>query len=862
MRRGPKTPSEPGTNARLQHGAATLEQLAGQRFQSIDAAFQQIDQHATWLLDVARLSIWLFSGNRRRINCVHASGARVAFGPTLEVAQCPRLMRTLEADGLVSLGDVTARDADCDDALKAHLARRDVVALLAVGLYLEHELLGVLCVEHHVSRQWSPLQCEQAGTYARIACNAIGDARTCEPPGFGTRLRTLVDDSVDAVGMASARGRFEYLNAAARDMLGLAADEPIERLRLSDFLPTRQRRRVFRTILAAARNHQTWTGRLTMTTRQRAPFEATITIRFHAGAEAQKSYISLSIRELAERQEIARQVNEARARYEKAFAHTGDSLILIDPATGGILDADDGFHNLLGYDPRQTSALTLQALVPDAATRVAADIERTLRDGHLLCGEQEFVNAHGRHVHAEMSMLRSEWQGQSAISVRLRDISELVAHRRDVERLAYYDPLTGLANGNLLRERAEAMLADSLAGQRSVYFVLLQIDRWERVFDIRGYRVAESLIRQIGARLTHVFKRHDVLLARVLGGVEMGLLFDGDKRRLDHLVTLAHGAFEDGFRAEGDVIHLRVRSGSARAPVDAVNFKDLSKRAGLALRNSHLRDLHHCNYDAAQSRRIQDEHLLEEDLRNAIGSDQFSLRYQPIRRVVPEQGASALEVLVRWQHPTLGEVAPSDFIPLAEDSRLVVAIDRRSLNEACVAAADWQARLGPLRVSTNISAVTLMYPDVVDIVRGALSNSGLEPSRLCLEITETSVMRDRTQAAAVLHQLHALGVYIALDDFGTGYSSLAYLKDLPIDVLKIDRDFIRGIGTDSRDERAIQTIVELGHDLGMRVVAEGVESQAQYVWLVSRRVDFVQGFHIGAPMTLSELVSAWRPDAH
>lgn len=857
MRRGSGTRTGQVSGASLDSKAAALDRLLARRFQSIDAAFHQIDHHVKWLLDGARISIWLFSGDRQHINCVHASGAGGVFGPTLDATLCPLVMRTLETDGLFNLADAAERATECDDAVVDNC---DAASLLVVALDVEDEFVGVLCLENQEPRQWSDLQCDQARVFAGIASGAIVAARTCEPTGFGTRLRRLVDDSVDAVGIASARGGLEYLNTAARNILGLASDEPIDRLRLSDFLPTRQRKRVFRTILAATRDHQSWTGGLTMTTRRRERFEATITIRFHHGAGIREGYISLSIRELAERQEVDRQVSEVRARYEKAFLHAGGSLIQVDPATGRLLNVDGGFSKLLGYSREQQSTLTLQALIANRATEVATDIERTQRDGHLLCGEQALVHAQGRCVHAEMSMLRTEWQGQPAVSVRLRDISELVAHRRDIERLAYYDPLTGLANGNLLRERAEAMLADSLAGPRSVYFVLLQIDRWERVFDIQGHSVAESLIRQIGARLTDAFKSHDVLLARVLGGVEMGLLFDGDGRRLDHLVTLAHGVFDAGFRADGDVVHLRVRSGSARAPVDAVNFKDLSKRAGLALRNAHLRDLHHCAYDSAQSRRIQDEHLLEEDLRGAIDSDQFSLRYQPIRRIVRERGWGALEVLVRWQHPTLGEVAPSDFIPLAEDSRLVVAIDRRSLNEACLAAADWQERLGPIRISNNISAVTLMHPGIVDIVRGALSKARLDPSRLCLEITETSVMRDREQAAAVLRQLHALGVIIALDDFGTGYSSLAYLKDLPVDVLKIDRDFIRGIGTDTRDERAIQTILELGHDLGMRVVAEGVETRAQYRWLVSHRVDFVQGFHIGMPMTLAELARTRRLD--
>jgi diguanylate cyclase (GGDEF)-like protein len=451
-----------------------------------------------------------------------------------------------------------------------------------------------------------------------------------------------------------------------------------------------------------------------------------------------------------------------------------------------------------------------------------------------------------------MSMLRAQWQDLPAISVRVRNIAELMQRRKEIERLAYFDPLTGLANSNLLRERADVMLGKSLGRRERVHFILLQIVRWERVFDIQGYRIAESLIQQIGARLQQAFSRHEVTLARVLGGVELGLLFD-DSESPEQIVEIAHAAFDPVFHADGEKIHLRVRSGSAQAPHDAVNFKDLTKRAGLALRNANLRGMTHCQYDPTQSSRIQDERLLEDDLRGAIGSTQISLRYQPVRSIARQGAWSAVEALVRWHHPQLGEVAPTDFIPLAEESELILALDRYVLGEACAAAAGWHDVLGPLRVSVNISAVTLMHADVLTMIQQAIETSGILPSQLCLEVTETTVIRDLGHAVSVLQRLHELGVYIALDDFGTGFSSLAYLKDLPVDVLKIDRDFIRGIGLDTRDERTITAIIQLGHDLGIKVVAEGVEKSDQYRWLALQNVDFVQGFHVGLPVTLQAL---------
>lgn len=841
---------------------AALEALAARRFARFDEALEDIARTAASVLNVGRVSIWLLARDQRCLNRVHAFPAPAPdaqkFGLTLDISLRPEYLRSLSRKRAFCLTEAAELSPRSSDDFAQYLKAFEVAAMLDAAIFSEGRLVGVLCLEDTRARQWASIEHERAIALARIAGRAIVDSRTAEACAFGERFRRLVDRSADAIGMATPQGVFEYLNPAARDILGLAPDEPIHDLRMADFLQPRGRDRMIETIFARARETDRWSGRLKMLTRQEERFEATVSIDVHRSADGQADYVSCAIRDLAQRMEVERRVNEVRARYESAFAHAGDSLLLVEPVTGRMLEVDSGFRTLLGYTEGQQALLTLQDLSEDSSDEVAARLERTQREGHLLCGERRLMHARGRWVHVEMSMIRADWHGEPAVSVRLRDISELVERRKDIERLAYYDPLTGLANSNLLRERADVMLAESLAGDRAVYFMLLQIDRWERIFDIQGYQVAESLIRQVGARLTRTFKRHDVLLARVLGGVEMGLLFDARHEDLDQIVDMTHAAFETSFRADRARIHLRVRSGSAHAPLDAVNFKDLSKRAGLALRNAHLRNQRHCVYDPTQSSRIQDEHMLEEDLRRAIHSDQLSLRYQPIRAVARDGAWSAVEVLVRWHHPKLGEVAPTDFIPLAEDSELIVALDRRALHEACIAAAHWRGRLGPVRVSINISAVTLMHPRVVNIVRDALTEARLDASRLCLEVTETSVMRDRTHAASVLNQLHELGVFIALDDFGTGYSSLAYLKDLPVDVLKIDRDFVRGIGTDSRDERAIQAIIQLGHDLGIRVVAEGVESREQYKWLASRDIDFVQGFHVGVPMTLGELRSRPR----
>src|SRR5699024_4596092 len=239
-----------------------------------------------------------------------------------------------------------------------------------------------------------------------------------------------------------------------------------------------------------------------------------------------------------------------------------------------------------------------------------------------------------------------------------------------------------------------------------------------------------------------------------------------------------------------------------------------------------------------------DEYLLEEDLRLAIGTSQIKLNYQPITEAFKNNHIISVETLVRWQHPQAGYLSPGDFLALAEDSQLIVELDYSILHGATRAMAGWLDRRSNLIVSINVSAITLSHPDLIDTLKQVLEQSGLPASQLCLEVTETAIMQNRTQAVETIHQIKALGISIALDDFGTGYSSMAYLKDLDADVLKIDGTFTRGIGVDRRDERTIETMIELGHDLGMEIVVEGVETRAQYDWLAQHNVDRLQGFYL------------------
>lgn len=846
-------------------GDDAIESLATQHVADIGEAYALTARTAARVLDVNRVSIWLFSTDQRQLHRIYEypEAGRRDFRLTIDLSERADYPRALR-DNLLYQLDAAAPETSASDPLLRYMRDHDIAAMLDAAIRADGKLVGAICHERRTPRDWQPVDRRRALRFGRIASHFIAAERRRRSIALGIRSRLLVERSADAIALATPSGALEYLNPKAREVLGLAPDEPLFGLRVVDFLQPESRTQGTQRIYPAARDNGSWTGRVQLRTRQNLGLEATATLNVYRGDKGQVEHLSCVLRDVVDGPNVESRVAEMRQRYEQALAQAGECLLEIDATSLTLRSVSGGFERFLGYAAARVETLSLYDLCDNSSTSLRDFVRRTRTDGHLLCGETRVRHGEGHWVDVEMSMMRREAGGRrhASISVRLRDISERIQRRQDIERLAYYDPLTGLANSNLLRERAERMLGESLREGGDVGFLLLRLDRWQRIFDIQGYQAAESLIQQVGQRLTRAFEQRNVLVARLLGGVEFGVLYDARREQSQELATIAHGVFDAPFRADRESLHLNVRSANARAPLHAVNFKDLTKRAGIALRNAHLHNLSHCEYDPTQSTRLHDERLIEEDLRKAIGTSQLRLRYQPIRSVLPSKQWAGAEVLVRWQHPQLGLLAPQDFVPLAEESNLILQLDRHVLGHAASRAACWQGDLAKVVISVNISAVTLLNGDLPAMLTSVLEESGLPPWRLCLELTETAIMHDRARAAETLTEAKALGVHIALDDFGTGYSSLAYLKDLPVDTLKIDQDFVHGIGADSRDENTIETVIRLGHDLGLFVLAEGVETRAQLQWLAARDIDYVQGYYVGLPVNERSLIDgrrhAWR----
>ncbi len=424
------------------------------------------------------------------------------------------------------------------------------------------------------------------------------------------------------------------------------------------------------------------------------------------------------------------------------------------------------------------------------------------------------------------------------------DISQIKDSEEQIRSLAYYDPLTNLPNRRLLEDRLQVALAHAHRNHGRVAVMFVDLDRFKRINDSLGHEVGDQLLIEIARRLKACLREDDTV-AR-MGGDEFVIVLS----EIENEDAPAHAASRliDSLRKpvviEGRELVVTTSIGISLYPDDGKDAPTLIKNADVAMyrakddgRNSFQL------YQATMNARSLEHLALEASLHHALERDQMVLHYQPIidmrtREIVAAEG------LLRWRHPDLGLVSPTDFIPLAEETGLIIPIGAWVLRTACLQHRAWrQTGMPPLKMMVNLSALQFRDPHLVKLVGNIIAETGIPPAQLVLELTESMLMDDSEYGIAVLEELRKIGVGLALDDFGTGYSSLAYLKRFPIDELKIDRLFIRDIDRNPGDAAIAHAIITLAHSMGLRVVAEGVESQDQLDILAENGCDMAQGFH-------------------
>jgi len=430
----------------------------------------------------------------------------------------------------------------------------------------------------------------------------------------------------------------------------------------------------------------------------------------------------------------------------------------------------------------------------------------------------------------------------AAIAIEHRQMTDALEHQ------AYHDSLTGLPNRTLFRQRLQKSIAEAIASQKSVSLLYIDLDQFKLINDTMGHYFGDQMLRMVAGRLGESIREQD-MLARISGDefVVIAPNLDGTEAARDLCENVLRNLREP-FLMKGQEIFVTASIGISRFPEDATDPESLLQRAdGAMYRAKHGGKNRFVWYEPAVGAAQAERLAVENHLHRALERQEFAIHYQP-QFDLKSGRLTGYEALLRWTHPKLGMVAPSRFVPIAEESGLIHQIGAWALEHSCRQARSWQRAGYPLStISVNVSAMQLGSDDFVSTVEHALLRSGLDPTSLELEITESMLMTDIDQFVLKLDTLRRIGVHISVDDFGTGYSSLSYLQRLPVDILKLDRSFIEGINEPPRNGSLVKAVVAMAHSLGLRVTAEGIETHHQLEVVQDSGCDVAQGYLLGRP---------------
>jgi diguanylate cyclase (GGDEF)-like protein len=440
----------------------------------------------------------------------------------------------------------------------------------------------------------------------------------------------------------------------------------------------------------------------------------------------------------------------------------------------------------------------------------------------------------------------------SEILVARRAERTAAANEQQTRYVAEHDQLTDLPNRIVFRRHLEQAMEHAQRTESGLALHILTLDGFKIINDAHGRTYGDALIIDTAQRLRLALAMSDQLFR--FGGDEFAILQRMDIGSTDWQTTAEAlvATCEKPFSPDDREVHIASSIGIARFPGDANSSESLLKCADIALTEAKKERQSFISFDPVMQASLEDRRQLSDDLRLALTGDEIQVFYQP-QINISDQRCIGAEALVRWHHPERGWVGPAEFIPIAEETGLILPLGRLVLEKACEAAKFWQSPADTV-VSVNVSSLQFIYQDIVEEVREVLASTGLPAWRLALEVTESLLMTDESAANSKLNSLHDLGVQLAIDDFGTGYSSLAYLKNFKVDKLKIDQSFVRHLADDQDNQSIVRAVVDLGRALGMRVIAEGIEGREQMEILSSLGCDEGQGYFFEKPLPVDEFL--------
>jgi diguanylate cyclase (GGDEF)-like protein/PAS domain S-box-containing protein len=563
---------------------------------------------------------------------------------------------------------------------------------------------------------------------------------------------------------------------------------------------------------------------------------------------------ALLVIELLGQAAAGREVLEAELRRSErrfsALVNNSSDIVIVVGADGVVQYASPAFESILGYSSSEVHNLMGETLLhPDDRAGLGDAMTEARASGSPISEEVRLRRADGEWLWFEAAV--TDLTADPDVNGYVADLRDITRRKDAEDRLAHaalHDALTGLPNRTLILNRAEQMLARARRQHTHVAALFLDLDNFKDINDTLGHEAGDQLLTEVAARMAGALREGETVGR--LGGDEFVVLVEG--------ASLAAGAevvaerivdvLGAPFSIPASDVPLEVTASIGIAEGDRAITGELLRDADIALYQAKAAGKH-CAvaFSPSMQEAVDDHRSVELDLYHALEKDQLFLLYQPTFDL--STGAvDGVEALLRWRHPERGIVKPDLFIPVLEATRRIITVGEWVLAEACRQGARWHQLGHRIAVSVNISGVQLERDRIIDDVDGALSACGLDPEMLILELTETTLMRDVEATLVRLNMLKSLGVRLAIDDFGTGYSSLAYLRQFPIDVLKIDQTFVAGI-TDSEESGAIvHTLVQLGNVLGLETVAEGIETEDQRIRLQAENVNIGQGYLFARPL--------------
>jgi len=569
--------------------------------------------------------------------------------------------------------------------------------------------------------------------------------------------------------------------------------------------------------------------------------------------QMQPEFLLILFEDITEQRALSAELEQTKKFLELIVDNIPVSLIVESVSDGKYLLANRSAEVILNRSREDVTGLTAKDIFnPREARLIVARDEAAIKKRGLLSEEHPISTKDGLRLFLTRRVTLLDDGGEPQYLIKTyEDVTDRRQTESRMAHMAYHDGLTDLPNRAAFLQALSQMIEACSSSNEEFAVLSVDLDGLKEINDVFGHATGDKVLIEVARRIQAVARGG--VVAR-LSGDEFGLIIDGKQPEAGKALALQLGeTMAAEFQIDGKSVRTGVTTGISVFPDNGADAASLLANAGAALFRAKAKARGAIGlYEAEMDQQIRDRRVLHQELSVAIRNGELSLHYQPQAKsghTVATSEIIGFEALARWMHPVRGFVPPSDFIPLAEESGLIVEMGEWILRQACQEAASWP---NPLQIAVNLSPAQFMHGDLVGLVHSILLETGLAPGRLELEITEGVLIEDFDRGLALLRRLKALGVRVSMDDFGSGYSSLSYLQAFPFDKIKIDRDFVLNLGRNPQSAAIVRAVIGLGHGLDMSIVAEGVETEQQLVFLADQGCDAVQGYLIGKPLPIGK----------